>query len=122
MAPDTTSSEDGVLHLGEIYNLNLNAELVVLSACETGLGKLAGGEGMIGLARGFKYAGANSLLVSLWPVDDVSTKKLMTAFYDYLLQGKSKAEAIRLAKIDLIQTSYRFTKPFSWAGFILIGE
>ena len=69
--------EDGVLRLGEVYNLELNADLVALSACETGLGKLASGEGIIGLARGFRYAGANSLLVSLWPVEDASTQKLM---------------------------------------------
>ncbi len=122
MAQDTTNGEDGVLHLGEIYNLKLNADLVVLSACETGLGKLTGGEGMIGLARGFKYAGANSLLVSLWPVEDISTQRLMTAFYDHLLQGKSKAEALKLAKFDLMQSGYRFSNPFHWAGFILIGE
>ncbi len=121
-AADFTSEEDGVLHLGEIYNLELDAELVVLSACETGLGKLTGGEGMIGLARGFKYAGANSLLASLWAVDDASTFELMTAFYRDMLGGKEKAEALRLAKLSMIEESYKRNAPLYWAGFVLIGE
>lgn len=116
------SEEDGVLHLGEIYNLELNAELVVLSACETGLGKLADGEGIIGLARGFKYAGANAMLVSLWPVDDASTSQLMRSFYSKLLDGKAKAEAVRQAKLDMADNHMLFSAPYHWAGFILIGE
>lgn len=121
LAEGNGGTEDGVLSLGEIYNLELDAELVVLSACETGLGKLAGGEGIIGLARGFKYAGANALLVSLWSVDDASTRLLMRSFYEHLLAGKSKAEAIRQAKLHLIDNTLFFASPFYWAGFVLIG-
>jgi CHAT domain-containing protein len=79
---DSSSKEDGILHLGEIYNLNLNADLVVLSACETGLGQVAKGEGIIGLTRGFLDAGASNLLVSLWQVSDATTADLMVDFCD----------------------------------------
>ncbi|MEO8399614.1 MAG: CHAT domain-containing protein, partial [Ignavibacteriaceae bacterium] len=80
-------NEDGVLYSGEIYNLTLNAELLVLSACETGLGKIVRGEGLIGLTRGFTYAGAENILVSLWQVADKSTSELMIEFYRNILLG-----------------------------------
>ena len=101
---DTTQAqEDGLLYLPEVYTLNLNAEMVVLSACETGLGEVAKGEGLIGLARGFLYAGAESLVVTLWTVPDQSSKELMVRFYRHLLSGHSKAEALRQAKLELLE-------------------
>ncbi len=119
---DSTSKEDGILHLGEIYNLNLNADLVVLSACETGLGQVAKGEGIIGLTRGFLYAGASNVLVSLWQVSDVTTSDLMIDFYDKMLGGMSKPEALREAKLQMIRRHAEYAKPYYWAPFILIGR
>ena len=116
------SPEDGVLHLPEIYNLDLNADLVVVSACESGTGKLAKGEGLIGLTRGFLYAGARNLLVSLWRVNDWSTADLMLACYTQMMRGKSKAEALRDAKQHLMQSNPDYAKPYYWAPFILIGR
>ena len=121
MAQDTTGGEDGILQLKEIYNLDLSADLVVLSACDTGLGKLAQGEGIVGLTGGFMYAGARSLAVSLWKVSDVSTKILMNNFYDHLSDNVSKTNALRQAKIEMIMENTRRSSPFHWAGFILIG-
>jgi CHAT domain-containing protein len=123
LAPeDSTSKEDGILHLGEIYNLNLNADLVVLSACETGLGQVAKGEGIIGLTRGFLYAGAANLLVSLWQVSDATTAELMVDFYDKMLGGMSKPEALREAKLQMIRRHPEYAKPYYWAPFILVGK
>lgn len=122
LAQSDSPKEDGILYLGEIYNLNLNADLVVLSACETGLGKMARGEGLIGLARGFLYAGATNLLVSLWQVNDVSTANLMVAFYQNMLEGKSKAAALREAKLRMIEHEAKYARPYYWAPFVLIGK
>jgi CHAT domain-containing protein len=115
-------AEDGVLHLNEVYNLKINADLVVLSACETGLGKLATGEGIIGLTRGFLYSGARNVMVSLWKADDATTRDLMVSFYDSLLKGASKAEALQSAKLALISTNPVHARPFFWAQFVIIGE
>jgi len=119
---DSASKEDGILHLGEIYNLNLNADLVVLSACETGLGQVAKGEGIIGLTRGFLYAGASNLLVSLWQVSDATTADLMVDFYDKMLGGMSKPAALREAKLQMIRRHAEYAKPYYWAPFILVGR
>jgi len=119
---DTASQEDGILHLGEIYNLHLNADLAVLSACETGLGQFAKGEGIIGLTRGFLYAGAQNVLVSLWQVSDMTTADLMVDFYDKLLGGMSKAEALAEAKRQMIRRDPGYAKPYYWAPFVLIGR
>ncbi|NUO82177.1 CHAT domain-containing protein [candidate division KSB1 bacterium] len=118
---DSTSKEDGILHLGEIYNLNLNAELVVLSACETGLGQTAKGEGIIGLTGGFLYAGADNVLVSLWQVSDATTADLMIGFYDNMLGGMSRPKALREAKLKLMQSHSEYAKPYYWAPFVLVG-
>lgn len=122
LTPDTTTGEDGVLQLGEIYNLRLNADLAVLSACETGLGKLARGEGIIGLTRGFLYAGAENVLVSLWQADDATTATLMVDFYEAMLGGEAKAEALSRAKRALIHQDPRYAKPYYWSSFILVGQ
>jgi len=121
LEPD--SQGDGFLHTNEVFNLNLNADLVVLSACETGLGKLRNGEGMIGISRGFLFAGVPSLVASLWQVDDESTAIIMKGFYEYLKKGLNKSQALRHAKLDYIAASPNQGKdPYYWAPFILSGN
>ncbi len=119
----TDSQEDGMLQMSEIMRLKLQADLVTLSACRTGLGKLLNGEGMIGLTRAFFYAGANSVAVSLWNVNDIATAALMKSFYKNLQQGKAKDEALREAKLELLKGPQRaWRHPYYWAAFILVGE
>jgi CHAT domain-containing protein len=139
-------SDDGVLTAKEISMLDLRGvDLLVLSACQTGLGKITG-DGVFGLQRGFKKAGANAILMSLWKVDDRATRLLMTRFYDYLMEGVGKHEALRRAQHDLrtheveveSRTSSRhaissrqkrakkttkstlYDDPYYWAAFILL--
>lgn len=120
---DNDPTEDGFLQMNEIFNLELEADLVVLSACQTGKGKLLRGEGVIGMIRAFMYAGARSLLVSLWPVNDQSTVELMAKFYDYMQQGKAKNAALRQAKLDLIKgNNPALRHPYFWAPFVLMGS
>ncbi len=115
-------AQDGFLRLHEIYNLRLNADLVVLSACQTALGKDIKGEGLIGLTRSFMYAGAPRVVASLWKVDDVATAELMKRFYRAMLQGKQRpAEALRAAQLEMMQKP-RWQSPFYWAAFTLQGE
>jgi len=115
-------SQDGFLRLHDIYNLKLGADLVVLSACKTGLGKDIKGEGLVGLTRGFLYAGAPRVVASLWKVDDRATAELMKLFYQrMLLDGLGPAAALRRAQID-IQKLPRWAAPYYWAGFTLQGE
>jgi len=124
LAQDTTGGEDGVLYSGEIYNLKLNADLAVLSACETGLGKIQKGEGIIGLTRALLYAGAKNIIVSLWQVADESTSALMVDFYKNSLTSKgqlSYSEALRNAKLKMIREE-KYAHPFFWSPFILIGK
>jgi CHAT domain-containing protein len=95
---------------------------VVLSACETGLGKLVRGEGMVGLTRAFLYAGTPSVLVSLWNVSDMSTAALMGEFYKNMVKNKrSKTDALRKAQLTLIKNE-KYAHPFYWAPFILVGD
>ncbi|MGB8951701.1 MAG: CHAT domain-containing protein [Candidatus Aminicenantales bacterium] len=117
---DRDEEEDGVLQVREIYKLRLNASLVVLSACQTGIGLLERAEGMLGLPRIFFYAGAKSVLSTLWTINDQSTAKFMRYLYHFLYQGKSKAQALRLAKLEMIHS--RYSHPFHWAAFVLNGE
>lgn len=114
-------SEDGLLQAYEIFNLKLNADLVVLSACETGLGKEVKGEGLIGLTHAFFYAGTRSLVVSLWKVQDRSTADLMVNLYREIGRTQNKSEALRQAKLRLIQQS-RYADPYYWAPFVLTGD
>jgi CHAT domain-containing protein len=115
-------SQDGMLRLHDIYNLSLNADLVVLSACETALGRNLHGEALIGLTQGFMYAGARGLIVSLWPVSDRSTAELMTRFYRYLLDEKMRAvEALRSAQLSLAAQRHQ-SDPFYWGAFVLMGD
>lgn len=121
LSQNQNSSEDCILFASEIYNLELNADLVTLSACETGLGKFAYGEGIVGLSRAFYYAGAKNLLVSQWKVSDESTARLMVDFYGNIVTGEDKATALRNAKIKLIESG-EFAQPYYWAPFVLIGQ
>jgi len=119
--PDSLENE--WLYNSEIYNLELSADMVVLSACETGIGQLRKGEGIISLAHGFSYAGAKSVITSLWSVNDLSTKALMEEFYSNLKKGKPKDEAIRQAKLTIIEHYPDLGQhPFFWAAFIPIGD
>lgn len=114
--------EDGDLFASEIYNLSLNADLAVLSACQTGLGKYSEGEGVIGLSRALVYAGARNLVVSFWSVADESTSILMTDFYDILLKNGNKSfrTSLQQAK-EKMTKSNTYSEPYFWAPFVLIG-
>ncbi|HKR14921.1 MAG TPA: CHAT domain-containing protein [Pyrinomonadaceae bacterium] len=115
-------SQDGFLFLHDIYNLNLPAELVVLSACQTGVGKQVKGEGLIALTRGFMYAGAARLVASYWDVDDKATADLMEQFYIEMFTNKKRpAEALQLAQLHL-RKQRRYSSPNFWAGFFIQGE
>lgn len=140
--PGNRNPEDGFLKMSEILELKLNADAVVLSACKTALGKEIAGEGVVGLSRAFMLAGAKSVIVSLWSVESNSTAVLMKSFYSHLKPGRSKEEALRLAKQELKnqslisddlsrgvkivgrdkKTQTSTAHPFFWAPFILIGE
>jgi CHAT domain-containing protein len=114
--------QDGYLRLHDIYNLNLPADLVVLSACQTGVGKQIRGEGLIALTRGFTYAGAARVVASLWKVDDEATKILMEEFYKQMFRnGLKPAAALQQAQLKLSHQS-QWHSPFYWAGFVLQGE
>ncbi len=113
---------DGFLRLHDIFNLNLPAELVVLSACETGLGKDVQGEGLVGLTRGFMYAGAKRVAVSLWSVNDVATSELMKRFYQQMLEkGVNPVAALRAAQLEMMK-SEQWKAPYYWAAFVVQGE
>jgi CHAT domain-containing protein len=115
-------SQDGFLRLSDIYNLELNADLVVLSACQTALGKQIQGEGLIGITRGFMYAGSPRVIASLWNADDEATAELMKKFYEGVLKnGQTPAEALRAAQMWMLKQP-RWKAPYNWAGFILQGE
>jgi CHAT domain-containing protein len=114
--------QNGFLRMNEIYSLKLRSELVVLSACETALGKDVRGEGLIGLTRGFMYAGSPRVIASLWRVPDRATSELMKRFYEGLFRGGLRpAAALRAAQLDMRKT-LRWSSPYYWAGFILQGE
>jgi CHAT domain-containing protein/tetratricopeptide (TPR) repeat protein len=114
--------QDGFLSLSEIYNLRLSAELVVLSACQTGLGKQVQGEGLVGLTRGFMYAGAPRVVASLWAVQDRATAEMMGRFYEAMLRrGARPAAALRAAQLSMLREE-RWSAAHLWAGFIIQGE
>ncbi len=118
----SSTDEDGNLYAGEIYNLELNAKLVTLSACQTGLGKISKGEGVIGLSRALVYAGSENIIVSFWSVADQSTAGLMKNFYEHALSSSFQdiGAALRQAKLNLMQQN-TYASPYYWAPFILIG-
>ena len=114
--------QNGFLRANDIYNLKLPAELVVLSACQTGLGKEIKGEGLVGLTRGFMYAGAARVVVSLWSVNDKATSDLMTKFYQKMLkEGIRPAAALRAAQVEMWKQK-QWQSPYYWAAFTLQGE
>jgi len=123
--PGDTSTFDK-LYARDLYGIGLNADLVVLSACETATGKLRRGEGIVSLARAFSFAGAKSLVTSLWKVNDTTTKNLLVDFYQHLHKGQSKDEALRQAKLDFLinnrDADINLLHPFFWAGFVAAGD
>jgi len=128
MSEKHNNNNDGILYAGEIYNLNLKSDLIVLSACETGLGKVSEGEGIIGLSRALLYAGTNNIVVSLWKVSDNSTSELMIDLYANMLNGFNKknktylySNSLREAKLKMIENK-KYGHPFFWSPFILIGK
>jgi CHAT domain-containing protein len=116
------SSDDGILTALEASGLNLwGTKLVVLSACDTGVGEVRNGEGVYGLRRAFVLAGAESLVMSLWPVSDYTTRELMTRYYTNLKQGMGRGAALRTVQLDMLRRNPKL-HPFYWANFIQSGE
>lgn len=117
------SLEDGYLSAYELYNMELSADLAVLSACQTGYGKLEQGEGIMSLARAFAYAGCASIVMTHWLVDDAASAQLMSHFYSYLSEGFPKDEALRRAKLNYLEgASIQKAHPFFWSNFVLVGD
>lgn len=120
---DNDKVDDGMLYANEVYNLNLRAKLVVLSACETGIGKNYKGEGVFSISRAFSYAGCPSMVISLWNVNDQSTSKLMGNFYNHLVAGDEIGCALHNAKLDFLQRSDEISyQPVFWASFVAFGD
>ena len=122
LVDENGNSRNGYLRLNDIYNLKLSAELVILSGCETALGREVKGEGLIGLTRGFMYAGAAGVIASLWRVDDIGTSQLIARFYRGMIKkGKRPADALRAAQLEML-SSKDWNAPHYWAPFVLQGE
>ena len=120
---DNNTSIDYKLHTYEVFGLNLSADLVVLSACNTGSGRLQKGEGIMSLARGFKYAGVPSILITLWEVQDKATAGIMEGFYSHLTQGESKDVALQKAKLAFLSKANRLkSHPYYWSSFLINGD
>jgi CHAT domain-containing protein/tetratricopeptide (TPR) repeat protein len=117
------STEDGFLNTFELYNMNLNARMAVLSSCNSGSGLLRRGEGVLSMARGFVYSGCPSIIMTLWSVEDNSGVKLMTSFYSYLLNGNNKSNSLKKSKIDFIKNADQLkSHPYFWSGYVVIGN
>jgi CHAT domain-containing protein/Tfp pilus assembly protein PilF len=119
--PESEKKEDGLLYSAETFNLDLDAELLVLSSCESGMGRVVVGEGLMSLTRGFLFSGAHRVMVSLWKVSDRHTRDFMTDFYRSFLSGESYSAAVRLGKLRMARNPST-AAPWLWSGFILIGE
>ena len=119
---DPNSRDDGLLQVREIIRLHFNADLVTLSACNTGVGKLQGEEGITNLVEAFLVSGAKAVVASLWSADDIYTSALMERFYTHIAEGQDKAAALRHAKIDLLAKYGRQVPPYYWGAFILVGD
>lgn len=117
------TSEDGVLHVYEIYNMRLNAELAVLSACQTGAGKIQRGEGIMSLSRAFKYAGCPNIVMSLWNTEDASARNIMVSFFQNLKEGSGKTTALCAAQRNFLKNATQEEAyPGRWATFVLVGD
>jgi tetratricopeptide (TPR) repeat protein len=121
MVDPNGANTNGVMPLQDIYSLDLSAELTVLSACQTALGKDIKGEGLVGLTHGFMSAGSKTVVASLWKVDDRATAVLMAEFYKSMFQGMAPAAALRSAKLKMMHDK-QWSAPYYWAGFVLQGE
>jgi hypothetical protein len=129
-SPAADSEEDGFLQAQEVMNLELDADLVMLSACQTGLGRLRGGEGLVGLSAAFFYAGSESVCASLWQVPSGPTSQLVPELFKQLKEGKvDRAEALRQAQLQVLRQGQSadgkpadYSTPFCWAAFVLMGE
>ena len=119
---DSDPEEDGFLEVSEISELDLDCDVVVLSACQTGRGQLLSGEGIVGLSRAFLYAGARAVVVSLWNVSDISTGQLMKSFYRDMTAGLSNAAALREAKLQMLKSDKETRHPYYWASFVIVGQ
>jgi CHAT domain-containing protein len=119
---DEARHEDGLLQAREILDLRLNADLVTLSACESGSGQISGQDGVASLARPFLVAGARSVVANLWSANDDFTRSLMKAFYTHLAAAEDEGSALRQAKLDMIQSFGKNATPYLWGGFIVIGD
>jgi CHAT domain-containing protein len=122
LGTDPKSGDDGLLQVREIIRLRLNAELATLSACDTGVGKLQGQEGVSNLVEAFLVAGSKSVVASLWSADDTFASALMDRFYQRLGQGEDTGSALRGAKLDLLAKYGEQVSPFYWAAFVAVGE
>ncbi len=119
---DSTSTTNDLLYVNDLYNTQLHADMVVLSACETALGEFQKGEGIISLARGFSYAGARSVITTLWSIDDKNTSELMQSFYKNLKENLPKDAALRQAKLTMLEGTQEAAHPYYWAAFIPLGD
>jgi tetratricopeptide (TPR) repeat protein len=117
---DQPKGQDGFLRLSEVMGLKLNCDIAALTACQTGLGRHISGEGTMGMGRAFQYAGAKSVLMSLWSVSETASVNLVESFFKHLKEGKTKLESLRLARDEIRKVGY--DHPFYWAPFILVGE
>ena len=115
------SREDEILQMREVFYLKLNSDLVTLSACQTGLGQLIKGEGVVGLSRAFFYAGASSAMISLWAVHDQATSQFMERFYFHLRDSDSVMDALQKTKLEMIDSGV-LSHPYYWAAFIVTGN
>jgi len=122
LAPDAQGREDGLLQAREIRNLPLRAELVTLSACDTGVGSVEGEEGVANLVKAFLFAGTKSVLASMWSAGDTSSTYLMTQFYFHLAQGDDRSVALQHAKLEAIDQFGNNAVPLYWAGFQIFGD
>ena len=117
---DQPKGQDGFLRLSEVMSLKLNCEITTLTACQTGLGPQLSGEGTMGMGRAFQYAGAKSVLMSLWSVFESASVNLVESFFKHLREGENKLEALRLTRDEIRRAGYNH--PFYWAPFTLVGE
>jgi CHAT domain-containing protein len=117
---DQPKDQNGFLRLSEVMGLKLNCDVAALTACQTGLGRVISGEGTMGMGRAFQYAGAKSVIMSLWSVSETASVNLVESFFGHLKEGKNKLEALRLARDEIRKAGY--DHPFYWAPFILVGE